>query len=80
MRIQLQESDNIVWLPLPPPVAHQAGFKGGDEVEVLYDPERGQITLRRSVGDEASAPSDVAGAFEEFLTRYRDALTELAGV
>jgi hypothetical protein len=80
MRIKLQQIQNFVCLPLPPSLTSQRGFGAGDEVEVIHDPERGQIVIRPAGAAGTATNPEFAEALEEFLGRYGPALTELAAL
>ena len=81
MRIKLQMVQNFVCLPLPPSLTQQRGFQAGDEVEIVPDPERGQLIVRPAgAAPAAAAAPDFSGALEEFLARHAQAMAELAAL
>jgi len=82
MRIKLQLVSNFVCLPLPPSLTSEGGFGAGDEVELIHDCERGQIVIRpaRAAASALTGNPDFAPALDEFISRYGQALTELAGL
>jgi bifunctional DNA-binding transcriptional regulator/antitoxin component of YhaV-PrlF toxin-antitoxin module len=82
MRIKLQMIQNFVCLPLPPSLTAERGFQAGDEVEIVPDPERGQIIVRRAdaAASAIAATPDFSGALEEFLARHAQAMAELAAL
>ncbi|MEN8151119.1 MAG: hypothetical protein ABFS86_14985 [Planctomycetota bacterium] len=82
MRIKLQQVSNFVCLPLPPSVAGQRGFGVGDEVEVIFDEDRGQVVFRPAGAetDPVEANPEFAAALDEFIARYGTVLTELGGM
>lgn len=83
MRIRLLQMGHQTCLPLPPAAGRAKGFAAGDEVEVVFDPDRGQM-LVRPAPPRGTAPVEVeatvARALEAFLEEHADAMRELVAL
>jgi len=76
MRVRLEQAGGSTFVPLPPEAAEHPAFVAGQQVEIHWDPNRGQLVVRAVT--HGGVEDEFIEAAETFVTKYAQALQDLA--